>query len=143
MVTIHRRQRRGGIANGDHTHDLDLYIGHIRGPYPRAERINNDLRPSHAEDASITHTYHRHLEGTLLSVCWCAEALVWVTERDVFNGRTQTCAEPDCGPDYDDQAARLRARDRRRGLRRKRRGPAGAGGLTPPNPPPSLLARSL
>jgi len=114
-MLLHRLQHR----TCDGSYALDRYVGMVRGPKRVPERPNNDLRPIHSPEAEHTRTFHWSTD-TLASRCWCEAMEVQVTSHDVLNGRTQSCGQADCTPEWDEQAARLRAKDIRRGRRYRR-----------------------
>jgi len=93
------------------------HLGYTRGPGHGCYKPNNDLRPFVAEAGGH---YPQHRVGDLLdTMCWCGEIGVQVTPRDVLNGRTLSCGQRDCTPEFNERAERRRARDRRRGARYK------------------------
>lgn len=103
---------------GEHT----PHQGYTRGPGHAAYKPNNELRPEHHEHASTFREPYHNAGATLDCECWCGEGVVLVTPRDVLNGRTASCGLFDCSPAWCERTARMRARDRRRGMRYKRAG---------------------
>ena len=107
-------------------------LGYTRGTGFLISRIDNALRPiSHHEDNTHREPFHR-LGEMLACLCWCGQSTVRVTPQDVFNGRTGSCEEWDCRPDYE-RYARVRENLRRRGKLRGGRHFEGIYNYEPPH----------
>jgi len=106
--------------------DEDLYqaLGRTRGRTITGSPINNATRPRHQTTPAEPEHWPTGRGGcpksggapdddALLGVCWCGTNLVWLTDRDVLNGRTKPCGLPMCTPEIGLRHEAIRRRRRR------------------------------
>lgn len=101
----HRHRARRPFADSDDTGRDEYKPGYTRGPLRMAQSIDNALRPNTHQDVDKFGPHHR-VHELLMSLCWCQDIGVLVTPRDVLNGRTLSCGQPGCTPEYNGRSRR-------------------------------------